>query len=116
VDAALPVPSDAASCTPPSGLECDPVSGEGCLPLMQCLVDPASSTPAAYCVFSGLLLDVSCVQDELSTNCPPQYTCVQGECRKYCYCDADCDDGAACADPSAEGGSDAFKLCERLLP
>jgi hypothetical protein len=108
--------SSVARCTAPAGLECDPVSGEGCLPLMQCVVDTESKVPAAYCVFSGIQLDVTCTQDGLSTDCPPQHTCVMGECRKYCYCDSDCENGAACADPSGEGGSTAFKLCARTSP
>jgi hypothetical protein len=99
-----------ASCDPPPGLACDPVSGEGCLLFMQCLADPGSSAPAAYCVFGGLQLDATCTQDELSTNCPPQHTCVMSQCRKYCYCDADCDNGAACADPSG-AGSTRFRVC-----
>ena len=115
VDAATPAAPGApsTSCQAPANLECDPVSGEGCFPLMQCVVDPTSTKPAAYCLFSGLLLDVTCLQDDISTNCPPQFTCVMGECRKYCYCDADCDDGAPCSDASGEGGSDAFKICGR---
>jgi hypothetical protein len=104
--------ASAASCDPPPDLACDPVSGEGCLPLMQCLVVPGSSDPAAYCVLSGIQLDVTCTQGGLSTDCPPQHTCVMGQCRKYCYCDADCDSGAACKDPSGEG-SIRFKLCEQ---
>jgi hypothetical protein len=80
---------------------------------MQCVVDPSASQPAAYCSFSGAPLAMGCTQDALSTTCPPQHTCVAGECREYCYCDADCANGMACADPSGQGGSDAFKLCAR---
>lgn len=101
-----------ANCDPPPDLACDPVSGEGCLLLMQCLADPSSSTPAAYCVFGGVQLDVTCTQDSLSTDCPAQHTCVMGQCRKYCYCDADCDNGAACVDPSG-AGSTRFRVCEQ---
>ena len=113
-DAATSERRDAAtaSCAPPPDLACDPVSGEGCLPLMQCLVDPSSTDPAAYCVFSGIQLDVVCTQDGILTDCPAQHTCVMGECRKYCYCDAHCEDGAACRQPSGEG-SPRFRLCEQ---
>jgi hypothetical protein len=118
VDAAVPAAPDAtsATCEAPVGLECDPVSGEGCLPLMQCVVDPSSNQPAAYCIFSSILLDVTCAQDELSTDCPPQTTCIMGVCREYCYCDADCDDGSACTEASGEGGSGVFKLCAHAGP
>jgi hypothetical protein len=99
-----------ASCDPPADLACDPVSGEGCLLFMQCLADPGSSAPAAYCVFGGLQLEMTCTEDALSTDCPPLHTCVMGHCRKYCYCDADCDSGAACVDPSG-AGSTRFRVC-----
>ena len=121
LDGAIPAPDGAtqarpdasvASCAPPLDLACDPVSGEGCLLLMQCLADPSSSAPAALCVFGGIQLGMTCTQDALSTNCPPQHTCVMGQCRKYCYCDADCDNGAACAEPSG-AGSTRFRVCEQ---
>ena len=105
-------PDSSASCDPPPDLACDPVSGEGCLLLMQCLVAPGSSEPAATCVFGGVQLDVTCTQDAVSTDCPSQHTCVMGACRKYCYCDADCESGASCTEPSGEG-SPRFRLCEQ---
>ncbi len=108
---------DGSGCDAPDDLDCDPVSGDGCLPFLeQCIVDPASSEPAATCVLGGIQLDDTCTQDEFSTDCPPQYTCVMGQCRKYCYCDADCDLGTACKDPSGEGGSTVFKLCQLATP
>lgn len=107
-------PTSASSqCAAPTTLDCNPVSGEGCLPLMQCVLDPAGSEPLAYCVFSVIQLDVICTQDEFSTDCPPQYTCVMGECRRYCACDSDCEDGAACSDPAGKAGSAQIKLCAR---
>jgi hypothetical protein len=99
-----------ANCDPPSDLECDPVSGEGCLPFTQCLA--GSSSAAASCVFGGIQLGATCTQDELGTDCPPQHTCVMGVCREYCYCDADCENGAACEAPSGEG-STRFRLCKQ---
>jgi hypothetical protein len=99
-------------CAPPPDLACDPVSGEGCLLFMQCLADPSSSAPAAYCVLSGIQLLETCEQGVLSTDCPPRHTCVMGQCRQYCYCDADCDHGAACGEPSSEGSA-RFRLCEQ---
>jgi hypothetical protein len=115
---ATPAAPDApsASCTAPAGLICEPVSGTGCLPLMQCVVDPNASAAAAYCLFSGAPLDMTCTQDPLGTTCPPQHTCIAGECREYCYCDSDCQSGTACTDPSGQSGSDAFKLCARSAP
>ncbi len=109
VDAA-PARPDAmvASCEAPPNLACDPVRGTGCLPFTQCIANPSSSAPAANCIFGGLQLDTKCTQDALSTNCPNQQTCVAGTCRKYCYCDADCDEGAVC---SGSSGSKPFKVC-----
>lgn len=99
------------TCAAPAGLLCDPVENAGCLPLTQCVVDPNASAAATYCVVASISLDGACTQDLLSTSCPPQHTCIAGQCREYCYCDADCEDGAACTNPSGQGGSDAFKLC-----
>lgn len=110
-DAGSPPRPAPASCTAPAGLLCDPVSNAGCLPLTQCVIDPNASTAAAHCVIASFSLDPACTQDLLSTSCPPEHTCIAGQCREYCYCDADCDDGATCDDPSGQGGSDAFKLC-----
>lgn len=106
----------AERCTAPAGLLCDPVSGAGCPPLTQCVVDPNASAAAAYCVLGGVALGAACTQDPLSTSCPPQRTCVEGQCRRYCYCDSDCDDGDACTQPSRQGPSDAFRLCAAATP
>jgi hypothetical protein len=111
-----PPDSPLAGCAAPAGLICEPVSGTGCLPLMQCVVDPNASAAAAYCLFSNAPLAMGCTQDPLGTSCPPQHTCIAGECRQYCYCDSDCQSGTACTDPSGQGGSDAFKLCTRSAP
>jgi len=106
-----PLQTPPARCAAPADLVCDPVSNDGCLPLTQCVVDPNAAVATGYCVVASFSLDTACTQDLLSTSCPPQHTCIAGQCREYCYCDADCDDGAACTDPSGQGGSDAFKLC-----
>jgi hypothetical protein len=116
-DAATPSAPEASvlACSADSGLACDPLSGLGCLPLMQCVIDPSGSTPTANCVFSGLLLEETCTEDALSTNCPPLHTCVVGECLKYCCDDADCEGGATCV--AARGaGAAVFKLCQPLTP
>ncbi len=52
----------------------------------------------------------------LYTTCPTGFTCKQGACRKYCYCDTDCADGDTCSEPSGQGGSDLFKLCMNTRP
>jgi hypothetical protein len=116
-DAATAQASDSsvAACWASAGLACDPVGGLGCLPLMQCVIDPSSSTPAAHCVFSGIMLDATCTEDALSTNCPLQHTCMMGECRKYCCRDSDCEGGASCVDSSGANAS-AFKLCQPPTP
>lgn len=115
---AMPVDAGSAmaTCAAPAGLICEPVSGTGCLPLMQCVVDPNASAAAAYCLFSNAPLAMGCTQDPLGTSCPPHHTCIAGECREYCYCDADCESGTPCTEPSDQGGSDAFKLCARSAP
>lgn len=101
----LPAPKPAQSCTAPPGLLCDPVANTGCLPLMQCITEPNGA--AAQCVFSGVPLGATCTQDALSTTCPPGRACVAGECREYCYCDADCEGGGECAGSSP----DVVRLC-----
>jgi len=93
----------------PAGLVCDPVTNVGCLPLTQCLVDP-NAADAAYCVFTSISLGTTCTQNFLSTSCPPEHSCVAGQCREYCYCDADCSSGA-CTEANDPGGSSAFRLC-----
>jgi hypothetical protein len=111
-DGGVPPPAPSPqTCDAPTDLLCDPVSNEGCLPLTQCVVDPNAAAAAGYCVVASISLDGACTQDLLSTSCPPEHTCIAGQCREYCYCDADCDDGSACSDPSGQGGSDVFKLC-----
>lgn len=101
------------SCGAPPGLTCDPVSGTGCVPFSQCVVDPTRDAPAASCIISLPRFDANCMQDALSTNCPPQHTCIDNECRKYCYCDSDCG-GAACSVPAPRGdaGAAGFKVCD----
>lgn len=95
---------------------CDPVRGTNCTPgINQCIIDRASTVPAGRCVFQGQPLDASCDENDLFATCPPLFTCQQGTCRKYCYCDSDCDPGDSCNEP-AQGGSGVFKVCESTRP
>ena len=91
---------------------CNPVHGTSCTPgLSQCIVDHASPTPAGRCVFPSQPLDVGCDENELFTTCPPLFACLTGECRKYCYCAADCDAGDSCSEPAGQGSAALFKVC-----
>jgi hypothetical protein len=101
-DASAPPPSE--SCAPPPGLLCDPVANTGCLPLMQCIADPSGGVETAHCVFAGVPLGTACTRDALSTTCPPGQACILGQCREYCYCDADCEAGEC-------GNQATFGLC-----
>lgn len=96
---------------------CDPVKGTNCtMGINQCVVDPDSATPAGRCVFPSAALPMGCDENVLYTTCPSGFTCKQGECRKYCYCDTDCDQGDTCSESSGQGGSDVFKLCMNTRP
>jgi hypothetical protein len=106
-----PLDASGAACHAPPALACDPVRNEGCLPFTQCIADPAQETPAAVCVLSGLRFDDGCAEDAFSTNCPAGATCVMNECRKYCYCDSDCDPGSECGERAGNG----FKVCAGKL-
>ena len=112
-DGGSPLLPSAASCAAPAGLACDPVNDVGCLPLTQCIIDADASSDAARCVITSISLDASCIQDLFSTSCPPEHTCVAGRCREYCYCDADCSNGA-CTEASSPDG--VFRLCAAVSP
>ncbi len=91
---------------------CDPVKGINCTPgINQCVVDPEATMAAGRCVFPSAPSAMGCEENGLYTTCPTGFTCKQRECRKYCYCDTDCDQGDTCSEPSEQGSSDLFKLC-----
>jgi hypothetical protein len=105
------------ACGPASVLGCDPVRGTSCTPgFNQCVVDPSSPMPAGRCVLSVGSLGGPCDENGLYSTCPPSLTCVQGVCRKYCYCDADCDAGSSCSEPTGQGTAEVFKLCAAVAP
>jgi len=90
---------------------CDPVRNMGCLPLTQCDIDTAASTPTGRCVFFQAAAPGACMVTFLSETCEAQSTCVASACRKLCYCDSDCPTGQCCNDLSGPGPKGAFKLC-----
>ncbi|MFT3926456.1 MAG: hypothetical protein QM778_28180 [Myxococcales bacterium] len=109
---------DEGSCSPATPVPgCDPVTGTNCTQgINQCVVDPDSPTAAGRCVFPSAALATGCDENGLYTTCPTGFTCKQGECRKYCYCDTDCDQDDTCSEPSGQGASDIFKLCANTRP
>jgi len=104
------------SCQPsPSPAICDPVKNLGCLvPFSFCDIDPAQAVATGRCVFPWSSTpppaDGGCLADMTSSTCMPTSTCVNGSCRKICYCDMDCPSGQCCTEP-APGSSVTFKLC-----
>jgi hypothetical protein len=108
-------PADAASdaaatCVPPAVTGCNPVTNDGCAPelQMQCAVDVAAPSPTGYCIFSAPMDAGACFNSGLTESCPPTTTCVGGECRPLCFCDADCEEGKCCAEPI---GITGFNVC-----
>jgi hypothetical protein len=97
---------------------CDPVRNVGCLvPFSSCDVDPTQAVPAGRCVFPfpSTSPDAgagACQVNVTTETCLPMSTCVNGGCRKLCYCDSDCLSGECCTEP-APGPSAVFKLCGR---
>jgi hypothetical protein len=103
--------SEVEICERPSLLGCDPVLNVGCAAgVTQCVVDPESSEPAGRCIFSGILA-TPCEESALSTSCSPQHACAAGTCRKYCFCDTDCDDGERCSEPVESVAASGVRLC-----
>jgi len=100
--------------TPPA--ICDPVKNTGCLvPFSFCDIDPAQAVATGRCVFPWTTTPLpdaggSCFVDMMTDTCTPTSTCVEGSCRKICYCDTDCPGGQCCTEP-APGSSTTFKLC-----
>ena len=104
---------DGELCVPHTVPGCDPVSGQGCTQgINQCVVDRNATTPSGRCVFSPTQPSTgTCTEDDFQSTCPFLFSCIQGECRKYCYCDEDCDSGDSCSDSNERGAAAIFKLC-----
>jgi hypothetical protein len=103
--------SAAEQCNRPAPTGCDPVHNTGCTAgVTQCVLDPESSAPAGRCVFSGPA-ETGCTESALSTTCPAQHTCRAGACRKYCFCDADCEPGESCSEPIDGAQASFVRLC-----
>ena len=127
-DAARPHPPDGGDGIMDSGEEdlcepltsvpgCDPVRGTGCTEgINQCVVEHGAAAPTGRCVFSTVSVGATCEQNDLSSTCPFLFTCVGGECRKYCYCDDDCPAGDSCDDSNEQGAAAVFKLCVAARP
>jgi hypothetical protein len=91
---------------------CDPVHNTGCNALLQQQCDLGTSLtgmPTGNCVFnSGSEGGGACIATPVTESCPPRSTCVSGACRSLCFCNADCDAGQCCSEPSGIAG---FTLC-----
>ncbi len=108
LDAAFDDVTGGSACLP-SVAGCDPVHNTGCDPLEQCDVSSlATGTLTGQCVFGGGAVGDACTASIVSESCAPQSTCVAGECRQLCFCDADCPKQQCCSDSSGPGG---FNLC-----
>lgn len=115
-DAGLSTLEDASSsqCVPPTVTGCNPVTNTGCPDAlqMQCAVDLAT-TLAGYCIFSGPPSPGTfpCLNTLVTESCAPMSACVDGECRKLCFCDSDCEAGQCCNGPIAAHGFSACGDC-----
>jgi hypothetical protein len=88
---------------------CDPVHNTGCNSLQQCDVDPyQTTTPTGLCVFASPAEGSPCLSTIFTESCRAGFTCVSGNCRALCFCNADCPTGQCCSDTS---GPPAFSLC-----
>jgi hypothetical protein len=88
---------------------CDPVHNTGCSSLQQCDVDTSQTTvPTGLCVFASPAEGGPCLATFVTESCPPRFTCVAGDCRQLCFCNADCPTGECCSDTSGPPG---FALC-----
>ncbi|MGD8862209.1 MAG: hypothetical protein PVI30_19510 [Myxococcales bacterium] len=104
-------PSDAGMhCPRPEVAVCNPVTNVGCQASlqMQCAVDLLAPGLAGYCIFRGLYDGGTCFNSGVTEDCPPTQTCYGGECRKLCFCDADCNAGQCC---SLRVGNYGFGAC-----
>jgi hypothetical protein len=95
---------------------CDPVHNVGCLvPFTACDIDPTQAVFAGRCVFPWTTVASggaagACYVDATTNTCLASSTCVDGSCRKLCYCDSQCSPGQCCTDPAP--GSAIVKLCK----
>jgi hypothetical protein len=102
-----------AECVPAAVADCNPVTNEGCEAslMMQCAVNFAA-TLTGYCIFNSggppPALGGACLNTGITESCAPTATCVAGQCRKLCLCDADCGAAQCCTDPLESTG---FKVC-----
>jgi hypothetical protein len=106
------------ACQPPLQVAfCDPVKNTGCIiPFSFCDIDPTQAVPGGRCVFppstsTGGATGTTCEVTSTTETCWPMSSCVNGTCRKLCYCDSDCSAGECCRDP-APGPSGVFKMCK----
>jgi hypothetical protein len=100
---------EGGACATPVAV-CNPVHDTGCNPLQQCDVDTTqTATPTGLCVFNATSEGGgACTMTFVSESCLPGQTCVSGTCRSLCFCNADCQVGQCCSDPS---GPQGFTLC-----
>jgi hypothetical protein len=100
-----------ASCTPGTGVPvCDPVRNSGCSLFTQCDIDTDAAVQAGRCV-SWTLGSSACSASSTSTTCDARSACVDGTCRKLCYCDSDCAAGTKC-NGTAPGPAGSVKICQ----
>jgi hypothetical protein len=111
------VPPTPGACQAPATAPaiCDPVKNFGCLvPFSFCDIDTAQAIASGRCVFPWSTMmppPNGCFTDATTETCMPMSTCVNGTCKKLCYCDSDCGAGECCTEP-APGASKVFKLCK----
>lgn len=111
-DSAADATSDSASCSAAVAV-CDPIHNTGCNSLQQCDVDTSQTTVATgLCVFFSGAEGGPCLSTIFTESCPPEFTCVGGDCRQLCSCNADCPTGQCCSDTSGPTG---FTLCQACL-
>ncbi|MDD9936340.1 MAG: hypothetical protein OXT09_22200 [Myxococcales bacterium] len=112
-DGGLGAAADAsAACEHPAIGVCDPVANTGCPPElgMQCAVDLAN-TLAGYCIFASPPTILPCLNTLVTESCAAGSACVDGECRRLCFCDSECEAGQCCNGPIAAHGFSACGDC-----
>jgi hypothetical protein len=102
-----------AACTAPKVDGCNPVKNEGCVTElgMQCGIDFLAFTLAGSCTFSAPSDPPDaggCLNTIVTESCLPKHSCIEGQCRKLCFCDSDCGQGEVCVDKIGDKG---FKAC-----
>jgi hypothetical protein len=99
------------SCVPRTPLPvCDPVKNMECPVFTQCDIDTEATVQAGRCVIWTLGL-IGCNADAVSTTCDATNACVDGACRKLCYCDSDCAADKKCTG-TAPGPAGVAKICQ----